>query len=787
MARTTVSTSFQKRIIGLGLFMVVSMGLLGARLLDLTVERGSIYLDRAESRLARTTHLPTIRGSILDRKGRPLALERSSWNFAVDFEVITGAWQRRQAIKEARASIGRREWSNLSRSQRENAIAESLLEWNARVGLVWKQAEEGLGLNQADLTEQLHDIKRGVGALAVKVWDNQLERLIRKRGLSEEEAQEVFRQDPIAEQRGMHPIIEGLSDEQVFPLRKAIHELHARAEALGSGSDPAFKIQDTCTREHAYQDAVVEIDRSTLPAELRSDGVLRIQVGGLARTLVGTVRTQVHAEDVQRRPFRRESGQRDLSGYSPGRDIVGSTGVEYHHDAWLHGFVGVVTEDLAQKTVMETIRPIAGGDVRIALDVALQARIRAIMNPRLGLLRAQQWHYGWSNDGTAKPMLKAPGTDLAGAAVIVDVQSGEVLAMVSTPTPSDRPFTSDEKRLMALDRDAVAALGPEDVSRRRALLALAPYTNRSVETAYAPGSIVKPLMYVAGITEGVISHGQEIDCKGWYRCERCKPRCWTWRPEQKLFGYHGVLDPIEAITESCNIYFYTIAERLGSKRMQEWYARWGLGDDTVAGLPRAVRGQFIENNTEIGRLIFGIGQGSVAWTPLHAAIAYARLAGEGAGIEPRFVLDPVPAHAATAIPPREWNHLAVETALAGMRESVRSGTASEMRLQGRQREPLMDLADMPGGAPTVWAKTGTAQITNGASHGWYAGLVAPAGSETPRYAFAVIVEHGNSGAPSAGPVAHQLVRQLAAEGYLGRQAASGATPVQWIGDGEAGP
>ena len=409
------------------------------------------------------------------------------------------------------------------------------------------------------------------------------------------------------------------------------------------------------------------------------------------------------------------------------------------------------------------------------------------IHPKLGLLRAQQWHYGWANDGTPKPMLKAPGANLAGAAVIVDVQNGEVLAMVSTPSPSDRPFTSEERRLMALDRDGVASLSTEDVARRRELLALAPYTNRAVETAYAPGSIVKPLMYVAGITEGVISHGQEIDCKGWYRCERCKPRCWTWRPEQKMFGYHGELDPIEAITESCNIYFYTIAERLGSARMEEWYARWGLGDDTVSGLPRAVPGQFVSNNTEIGRLIFGIGQGSVAWTPLHAAIAYARLAGMGTNIEPRFVMDPMPTARPAIIARRQWNPLAVETALAGMRESVRSGTASEMRLAGRQRESLMDLSDIPGGSPTVWAKTGTAQITNGASHGWYAGLVAPSGSETPRYAFAVIIEHGNSGAPSAGPVANQLLRQLAAEGYLGSRAASEAEQVKWIQHGGDGP
>ena len=95
-------------------------------------------------------------------------------------------------------------------------------------------------------------------------------------------------------------------------------------------------------------------------------------------------------------------------------------------------------------------------------------------------------------------------------------------------------------------------------------------------------------------------------------------------------------------------------------------------------------------------------------------------------------------------------------------------------------DPIMNLDDMPGGRPSIWAKTGTAQVTGKASHAWYAGMVAPAGSNTPRYAFAVVVEHGNSGGRAAGPVAAQVIRALAAEGYLGDQATNGLSPVEWI-------
>ena len=94
----------------------------------------------------------------------------------------------------------------------------------------------------------------------------------------------------------------------------------------------------------------------------------------------------------------------------------------------------------------------------------------------------------------------------------------------------------------------------------------------------------------------------------------------------------------------------------------------------------------------------------------------------------------------------------------------------------------MTFPDLGDAAPVVWAKTGTAQVAGKAPHAWYAGLVAPAGEATPRYAFAVIVEHGNSGGAAGGPVAAQLIRALAAEGYLGDEAreAAGAVPVRWV-------
>ena len=89
-----------------------------------------------------------------------------------------------------------------------------------------------------------------------------------------------------------------------------------------------------------------------------------------------------------------------------------------------------------------------------------------------------------------------------------------------------------------------------------------------------------------------------------------------------MYHRHNAIGPVTAIEKSCNVYFYAVADRLGVDRMEEWYSRWSLGDETLAGVPHGVRGIFRPNNTEIGRLLYGIGQDDVAWTPMHAAIAY---------------------------------------------------------------------------------------------------------------------------------------------------------------------
>ncbi|MBQ72009.1 MAG: hypothetical protein CMJ67_03795 [Planctomycetaceae bacterium] len=803
-------TPFQVRlVVVVVLFAGVILGL-GWQLRRLTAD--DAWRTSAEKVLSRSEYVPTIRGPILDRAGRPLAVESASMSFEAHFETITGDWAYRQARRDAKREIDGEDWSRRSESGRHAEVMARLEPWQQAIDEVWMEGARLGGIDAAELRERQEDVKSGVGRLRANIWERRYSRLEKE---FNDEASDRFEEEPIAEEKGFHAIVDGLDYQRSFPLIEALDALDRRVREAGGNPerDPAFRIRAISRRERGSRRATVVLDRSTLPTPIRSDQPIEIEVVGVADTIVGTTRDRVTADDVDRRPFREkdeDTGKEtiDLTGYDARfPSLVGSSGLEREFDRLLHGSIGYREENIATSEMVIDNESEPGGEVRISLDSNLQARVRAILDPALGLMQAHQWQYGWNRrEREARPMIVEAGTDLHGAVVVLDVKTGETLALVSTPALVDLELTDEDYELLlmpepdvkGISEDEVArrqrkfdALSNEDRSRRDELIKLAPFRNRAIATEYAPGSIVKPLMYVGGVENGVLRIDEAIECKGYIRgteAQNLQPRCWGWRPRRGLFTRHGLIGPVEAISKSCNIYFYTIADRLGPGRVHDWYVECGLEADSQAGLNQSTSGTFDEGMVEgeIDRMIVGIGQGPIAWTPLHAATAYARLAMGGAEVRPKLVLDP---ETDSSLPRGDWNSRAVSIALEGMLASAREGTANAIQrtsLDGGA-EPLLNFPELGSARPMVWAKTGTAQVKNRASHAWYAGLVAPAGDTRPRYAFAVIVEHGNSGGAAAGPVASQVIRALAAEGYLGEEArqASGATPVQWHDEIEA--
>jgi cell division protein FtsI/penicillin-binding protein 2 len=148
------------------------------------------------------------------------------------------------------------------------------------------------------------------------------------------------------------------------------------------------------------------------------------------------------------------------------------------------------------------------------------------------------------------------------------VDTGEILSMVSWPSIS----AGD-----AMD-------GPERMAR-------APAVNRAIDAPYPPGSIIKPIVYVSAVRSGAISPDEEIACNGhFFGADVAYGRCWIYRPQYKFLTHStqisGPLNVEAAISRSCNIYFYTLAQRMGLASLTDWYRSFGLGQKLDIGIAR---------------------------------------------------------------------------------------------------------------------------------------------------------------------------------------------------------
>ena len=747
---------FHRRLALLAGVMALGFLLLAAQMARLAVVQGAENYQTAARRLDLVRYLPTTRGRILDRHGLALAVDRPSFEVAVEYEVITGAWSFKEAVRVARSEIGSA-WAEMGPEDRTAAVTEQLPAFETQVDELWKVLMRAGGIDRIELDRRLDVIKKDVQTMAAVVWDRQLSQMIQFGRLDADTA--AFRPRPIREQRQAHVLLPWVPERTAFKLRREAEHL------------PGMIVRDSHRREYPWFEANVSLERSTLPRVFQSSKTVTIRVAGVADHILGAMRNELWADDVGRRPFRdRTTGGVDLGGYRPG-DSVGLRGLEHTFEDSLRGFRGVISKRLDTGEI-QRVPYRAGEDLQITIDIALQARVQAIMTAEYGLTTVQQYQAGWTTNGTPRDTGLPIGTPLNSAAVVLDIESGDILAMVSMPTLAT----------------GATALNPYHEDGRRPV-----NLNRPVEATYPPGSIAKPLVMVAALSEGLHDIAAPIECVGHYLPERRDiARCWRYRPPS--FLSHGSLTAAEAIARSCNIYFYTMGDRLGMERLSDWYRRFGVGRPLDIGLlDEAGRGEnggavpsptLVERLRKAGELhfasvIMGIGQGPVTWTPLHAANAYATLARRGAVRSPTLVRDHNPR--AMTLVDLSLDETMVGTVLDGMRRSVSEiiGTGHHITYQDGTWVPIINAEGV-----TVWAKTGTAQATaasfdldgdgtpdvrlDNPTHAWFVGLVGPGDAQhaRPRYAIAVLVEYGGSGGRTAGPIANEIIRALTAHGYL---------------------
>ncbi|WP_428389463.1 peptidoglycan D,D-transpeptidase FtsI family protein [Mucisphaera sp.] len=720
---------------------------------------GPMHLDRLE-RAQQAMQTPALvesrRGRILDRYGRVLAHDEPGWDVAVDYTVITGEWAYARARSEAR-NQDRAWWAEASAEQREALVQRLAVGYLEQTEIMWQTLAD-LGqwrpgdLSRADIEVSKNDIRRRVQTLAAHVW------AVRQQRRSEDDGEAVTLADvatAIAEQRQHYSVVRDVSDR----TRVQVEAFIAEAE-----SDPTMRVWSQVRmerprqRRYPLETMTVEVDRQGMPGPLQSDEPALIEVAGVGLHMIGQLR-RTYEEDEERRPFRvtLPSGEMatDLRGYLPG-DRAGAFGIERTQEDRLRGARGRIVTYL-DTGEEERLDPVAGQDVRLTLDIDLQARIQALMDPEIGLMVMQPWHRA-----SASGQL---GETLAGSVVVLDVETSEVLAAVTAPGMSIRSRREEPDRVF---RDA----------------ALLPFLNRPVSRAYPSGSTLKPLVLAAAMAEGLIGPEDTIACNGHlYPAHHDRFRCWIFK---RFLMRHGPLDGATALEQSCNIYFYTLGADLGMPTMVRWLRGFGLGTGTMSGLPDEHAGdlprdEVLASLTETDAILMGIGQGPVTWTPMQAAASYATLARGGVVHHPTVLLVPEPEDrggARLAIP-----RSAVDETMAGLRQVIEApqGTGRFMQVDG-ERYKINNVEGV-----TVWGKSGTAdpgtirwidfdfdgvrdegesyRMADDEDHAWFVGMVGPEGG-VPVAVIAVVVEYAGSGSQAAGPIFNEVVRALRVEGYL---------------------
>jgi penicillin-binding protein 2 len=792
---------FYRRVLLLGGLIAVGLALPALQLARLTLVKGDQLRDQAESKLISRAWRNTSRGKIVDRNGLVLAIDRPAYDIAVEYPVITGQWAFSQASARARRE-NRARWNELTAAQRQGEIDKWLPQYRLQLEAGWDEFCRLAGVSREEVEERKAAIIADVSRQAATVWERQRaireDELNRGRELSEQvEVTTAQVARPIREQTAAHVILRNVEDKVAFrfPLEKAGSRTAPSPLIL-----PGVSVIESGGREYPFDEYEVAIDRSSFPGPLKADGPVTIRVEGVGVHLVGWMRDRVFKEDQDRRPLRavQPDGtiKLDRGGYMAG-DSVGHWGLERSAEDTLRGERGLRVEQLDTGEV-EFAPPKPGQDVQLTLDAKLQARIQALLSEQAGLTVVQPWQ---------KNKAALTGDHLSASAVVIEVASGEVLAMVSTPT-----FTRRQLREQ-----------PDSVFKDEKRL---PLLNRAIARPYPPGSIVKPLIFCSAAAMGVWSPEQQVECTGHLLPDRPNLfRCWIYKPpfsttHQAVFGRH--LGASDALMVSCNIYFYTLGRVLGPERIGEAYRMWGVGrsathpdlglGDQFAGVAGPEVAAPASDRREMGdeaageaddepvaprptppararppqlalgeSILMGMGQGPVAWTPLHAADAYATLARGGVRIVPRIRRGTPVVREDLKIPPR-----AVRLSLDGLKRAVSEERGTGHHITVDQAFGGTGVPEVIFNAPgvEVWGKSGTAdsglkardslgnvlrEVDGRAvsiDHSWFVVLAGKKGENTPRYAIAVLIENGGSGGRVAGPVCNQVIWALIAEGYL---------------------
>ena len=392
------------------------------------------------------------------------------------------------------------------------------------------------------------------------------------------------------------------------------------------------------------------------------------------------------------------------------KDIVGFGGIEEKYDYYLRQEQGGLSLEVDHRgrpmRLLGFKPPKSGEDIQLTLDLKLQRIVEDNMGSRKG------------------------------SVIIMDPNSGEIMAMASSPNFNPSAFINK-------DADYIAGLLRNSD---------APLINRSISSAYPAGSIFKLIVATAALDTGKINLSTSFYCPGSIHIGGQEFSCWDTHNQQNLKG---------AITHSCNVFFYRTGLLLGAQLIHDYALKFGLSKPAGIDLPYE-SGGFIpqplwkriykfQNWYEGDTVNFAIGQGYLLVTPLQMVRMIAVFANNGSLVTPYIV---------KAIDGRDISIYQKKTARIPIKEST----------IGYIREALRNVVSDPNGTANILSslpisiagKTGTAQVSRGQPHGWFIGFFP---FKNPKFAICVFIEHGGSGYFSC-VLTKQIIEAMIKEGLI---------------------
>lgn len=430
-------------------------------------------------------------------------------------------------------------------------------------------------------------------------------------------------------------------------------------------------------------------------------------------------------------------GREDTYGIN---DVIGKVGIQYVFEEYLRGKDGIKQLDMSvDGTITDeyiTQEAVAGSDVILTIDANLQAATEKALANNIKKIAGG----GFSKRSDAK----------AGAAVVMNVKTGEILAMASYPDYEPELFVNgiSQKKL-------------DEYNKGDNIF------NRAISGVYAPGSTFKMITAIAGLETGVITPTEKINDIGVYK-KAHEPACWIWNS----YGMsHGWLNVTEAITHSCNYFFYEVGYRATIDNIAKYAKYYGLGEKTNVELPMeekgivATRDKAKERGDEwqIGEtLSAAIGQSYNSYTPIQMAKYISMLANGGEPIDVTIV---------KSINDVNGNQVSKEdiTKFVNAKLGLTKEKKENLNIKKKNIDAILKgmkgvTSEEGGTAYSTFAnfnielggKTGSAQTdVQGKINGWFVGF---APYEEPEIAVVVLVENAGSGSYTA-EVARDILQE----------------------------